>query len=202
MIVSDQILFTPAAIPKITIEDWADWWHIWNMAQPLKKIKNTHNDVFDLNWKGLLLKTKSQANLVYQMPQAPQTLTVQRIIEQVQDHLGISDITICVVENLAPIPYHADHTFAIYEFRSLLWNTYPDPVWQFRYQDTVFDMVLPQETNSFLYLDHVSQHRAQHQNSYTKGLLSVTGITESDSKILHALAIRSAEIYAAHAFRG
>jgi hypothetical protein len=106
------------------------------------------------------------------------------------------------VENLVPIPYHSDHTFAIYEFRSLLWNTYPEPVWQFRYQEEVFDMTLPQDTNSFLYLDHVSQHRARHHSLYTKGLLSVTGIDPVGSRILHTLAKRSAEVYVSHARRG
>jgi hypothetical protein len=195
-----MIIYTPLDIPKIEPNNWDEWWEVWNTySAPLTKTRQNHNQIDHIGkttWKGFdvyrvhdLLKNLH----AYQAPLVPTSPVILDLIEQVKKHCILTPTLIRVIENVIPVDPHSDLSYPNkYEFRSVLWNTYKTPIWNFTYENEVRDMILPEDTNSFYYLDYPVKHASVYNPSYSKGLLLVYGTQKNDTtKIVN----RSVEKY-------
>lgn len=177
---SKMILFTPLDIPKIVPSDWDAWWDLWNNhAQLINKKVTNHNPAFGSPWKGFDLLNEFNHE-VYEAAVAPKHPAADDLIEQVRTHCPFEPTFIRVMENLETIQFHSDVLYPKHEFRSVLWNTYPDSIWMFKYGDIVRQMSLPEDTNSFYYYDYPLKHAAHYDPRYSKGLLIVYGTPKPD----------------------
>lgn len=176
-----MIIYTPLDIPKIEPNNWDEWWDVWNNhAGPVTKTKNNHNYFHKVPpWKGFDLYIVDDAFkkfYSYEARLAPQVPVVLDLVKQIKEHCIFNPTIIRVVENYTHTEPHSDFpTPNIYEFRSVLWNTYPDTMWKFHYNNETRDMILPNDSNSFYYADYPVQHSTSYDPKYSKGLVIVYG---------------------------
>lgn len=176
-----MIIYTPLDIPKLEPINWDQWWDVWNQhATPIVKTRHNHNYSHESPpWRGFDLYRKHDIfkNLhVYEAPLVPQVPVVIDLIKQIKNYCIFEPLLIRVAENLVPVLPHYDYDHnGRYEFRSILWNTYPTPIWQLNYENETREMILPNDTNSFYYLDKPVKHSAIYNPLYSKGLIKVYG---------------------------
>ena len=175
-----MILFTPLDIPKIQPNNWDEWWEFWNkeIAPP------TNSASVAPLWKIVdLYSIKNTQTSTHEYS------VVNDLIEQVHKHCIFEPTLIRVMENLQTIKPHSDNIGSTKEFRSVLWNTYTDPLWTFTYNKQSKKLILPELTNSFYFLDYPMTHDAVYQPGQTKGLLIVYGrLKKNTEQVLTASA--------------
>lgn len=184
-----MIIYTPLDIPKIEPNNWDEWWEVWATAEEVFKHRNTHNNFNkDALWKGLDLYRRTdnfKKYHAYQAPLAPNVPVVQDLVEQIHEHCIFSPLLIRVIENIVPVLPHSDYPFTgKYEFRAMMWDTYKTPTWTFNYNGEDRKLVLPNDTNSFWYLDNPVTHASIYDPKYSKGLLQVYGTPKSNASEL------------------
>lgn len=203
------VLFTPLNIPKIVPNDWEQWWDIWNKntVNLIKKHK-THNSSYgepgvlkgpNNVWKGITLYQSPNSIMTYDCPNLSDTPIAKNISEQVLDNLPCSIMCIRVIENLYGIDFHTDHAMPKQQLRSILWNTYDDPIWNFKLNDEVRELSLPESSNTFFYVDNPLQHSAIHDSTKSKGLLWIYGHRPFEKSITE-LAEASAKKFKQHSW--
>jgi hypothetical protein len=173
-----MILYTPIGIPKLQINDWTEWWDVWNNNTDfINKVSTNHNQTnrdslkgFDLYHDGDPIKYS-----LYKAVMAPKCNVIDNLIEQIFEHVPLVPKLIRVMENTRVIGAHSDYSSPRDEFRAVLWNTYDEPLWEFSYINEKRKLELPEDTNSFYYKDYPLTHSAIHNNDKTKGLLLVYG---------------------------
>lgn len=175
------LIYTPLDIPKIVPNNWDEWWEVWNnYSTSVTKTKQNHNPFNQSKlWKGFDLYRQNDVfkkYTLYETELAPQVSVILDLVEQVKKYCIFEPALIRVMENLITIPPHSDYKMpGHYEFRSILWNTYKTPIWQFTHDHETRDMHIPNDTNSFYYLDHPVQHASIYDSNYSKGLIVVYG---------------------------
>jgi hypothetical protein len=180
-----MLLVCPLAIPKIVPNDWDEWWSTWNTAEIMTKVTTNHNGLA-LKWRGLdLYKVLSDSTLSnYRAPYAEQNSVVLDLCKQVQDSVNFKITLIRVIENLEPISPHSDNFSNTPSIRTFLWNTYKQPVWNFANDSTSYSLTMPDDTNSFYYLDGPIKHSAIYDPNCSKGVLAVYGVPNSNFETL------------------
>lgn len=183
-----MIIYVPLDIPKIEPNNWDEWWEVWHThAFPIKKARSNHNDDPEESpWKGFDLYRKNDSVKrfhVYDAVLAPQVPVVLNLVEQIKTHCIFDPWHIRVIENTIPVDSHSDYDMlGKYEFRSILWNTYQSPIWQFAYESETRDLVMPEDTNSFYYSDKPVKHSSVYSPNFSKGLLKVYGTLKPNAK--------------------
>ena len=177
-----MILMTPLAIPKIEPNNWGQWWEVWNTYSGLvtKENKN-HNDAVG-SWRGMNLYTNSiiKGTTIYSAPTAPKCPVTDDIVNQIRQRIPIVPVVVRVIENLDNVLAHSDHAAPKDELRCLLWNTYTDPVWEFKHLGEARPLILPETTNSFYYKDYPMTHSSKYVSGCSKGILLVYGIVKPE----------------------
>ena len=169
-----MILVCPLNIPKIVPIDWDEWWSTWKGATVMYKATKNHNAT-PLKWLGLDLYKIHDFSTNYRAPYAEQNPTVIDLCKQIKESVKFKITLIRVMENLEPVSPHSDNAINTPSIRTLLWNTYRQPVWKFTNESTSFELSMPNDTNSFYYLDGPIKHSAIHDPNYSKGILAVYG---------------------------
>ena len=169
-----MILVCPLDIPKIVPNDWDEWWSTWKGATVMYKATKNHNAT-PLKWLGLDLYKIHDYSTNYRAPYAEQNPTVIDLCKQIKESVKFKITLIRVIENLEPVSPHSDNAKNTPSIRTLLWNTYRQPVWKFTNESTSFELIMPNDTNSFYYLDGPIKHSAIHDPNYSKGILAVYG---------------------------
>lgn len=194
------VLYTPLDIPKILPNDWDEWWHVWNTSTSnLSKTYDNHNIGANDLWKGVNLYKNPEYKVTYDCADAIPCKVVDNLVEQVFSYIPTKVICIRVIENLQTINYHSDHTYTKQQIRSVLWSNYTDDIWNFKYNSEIKSASIPEDTNTFYYLDHPLEHSAIYDSNKSKGLLVVYGHSSIDTKLLD-LATTSASKYKNHAW--
>lgn len=173
-----MILYTPVNIPKLQINDWTEWWDIWNNnIDFINKVGSNHNQTNRNLLKGFDLYRDGNTMLysLYQAVLAPKCNVIDNLVEQIFEYVPIEPKLIRVMENTAVVGAHSDYSTPKDEFRAILWNTYEEPLWEFAYGPEKKKLCLPSDTNSFYYKDYPLTHSAIYDNTKTKGLLLVYG---------------------------
>ena len=187
------LYYTPLDLPKIEPKNWDKWWEVWNThAAVISKNEKNHNDTYGL-WKGLdlyrdpyMVPKLRAAGLtgvhdpVYNSPYHYQSPVVIDLVHQVISHFPMHVICIRVIENLDVVPPHSDESNPAPNVRSILWSDYTEPIWRFDLEEKSLEMTLPEDTNSFYYLDYPLKHSAIYQPDKTKGVLVVYGVPMKD----------------------
>lgn len=137
--------------------------------------------------------------MTYDCPDLSDTPIAKNISEQVLDNLPCSIMCIRVIENLHSIDFHTDHSVPKQQIRSILWSTYSGSVWDFRLKDEVRSFTLPDDTNTFFYIDKLLEHAAIYDGTKSKGLLWIYGSRPDDSN-LQTLAEDSAKKFKQHSW--
>jgi hypothetical protein len=143
-----------------------------------KAIRN-HNTVSS-NWRGLDLYKIRGHPTSYQAPYAEQNPVVIDLCKQIQDSVKFKIGLIRVIENLETISPHSDNTRNTPSIRTFLWNTYQEPVWNFTNETSSYTLTMPNDTNSFYYLDGPVKHSSKYDPNCSKGLLAVYGEPNND----------------------
>jgi hypothetical protein len=169
-----SILFCPLNIPRIEPKDWDEWWDTWAKSKIMPKVNKNHNKVA-LDWLGLDLYANKDFQTQYEAPLAEQNPTVVDLCKQVTELMNFHITRIRVIENLVPILPHTDNSKNMPNVRSFLWNTYPMPVWTFRDKHETRQLIMPEDSNSFYYLDGAITHESIYDARYSKGVLAVYG---------------------------
>jgi len=183
-----MILYTPINIPKLHINNWNEWWEVWhNHSDFINKVANNHNQTNRDMLRGFdLLHDGNPINYsLYKAVMAPKCNVVDNLIEQIFEHVPLVPKLIRVMENMGVVGAHSDYSRPRDEFRSVLWNTYDEPLWEFAYMNEKRKLHLPDDTNSFYYKDYPLTHSAIHKSDKTKGLLLVYGpLKENHSELI------------------
>ena len=167
---------TPLLVPKITPNNWDEWWDIWNKHSDLvTKAHQNHND-YTGQWRGLDIFTRLDIKNIYSAPQAPESPVITDLIRQIETHIPIILTKVRVIENLEFIPAHSDHHYGKDEIRCFLWNNYEKPVWSFEYENESKQLVLPNDTNCFYYKDYPMKHSSIYERNFSKGIMAIYGI--------------------------
>jgi hypothetical protein len=169
-----MILVCPLDIPKIIPNDWDQWWSTWKQAEVMHKATKNHNAI-PLKWLGLDLYKIHDYSTNYRAPYADQNPTVVDLCRQIKDSVKFKITLIRVIENLDPVGPHSDNTRNTPSIRTFLWNTYQQPVWNFTNETTSYELRMPNDTNSFYYLDGPIKHSSIHNPNYSKGVLAIYG---------------------------
>jgi hypothetical protein len=178
-----MILVCPLAIPKIVPNDWDEWWSTWNAADVMPKVTRNHNNIA-LKWRALDLYKVHDYYSDYRAPYAEQNSVVLDLCKQIQDSVKFKIMLIRVMENLEPIYPHCDNAINTPNIRTFLWNTYKQPVWNFANESTSYALTMPDDTNSFYYLDGPIKHSSIYEPNCSKGVLAVYGVPNSDFESL------------------
>lgn len=173
-----SVLFCPLDIPRIVPQDWDEWWHTWESSKVMPKVNPNHNPVA-VDWLGLDLFVRPGYTTQYEAPVAEQNPTIVDLCKQVFDTMNFRISRIRVIENLVPVLAHTDNSLPTGNIRSFLWNTYEEPVWRFANSKESHKLIMPEETNSFFYLDGVITHEAIYDKNYSKGVLAVYGAPDT-----------------------
>jgi hypothetical protein len=173
-----MILMTPLAIPRIEPKDWDEWWNVWNKYSGLVTKDNENHNNSVGSWRGMNLYTNSvlKNKTIYSAPTAPRCPLTDDIVNQIRNSIPIVPVVVRVIENLDTVPAHSDHAEPKDELRCMLWNTYTEPVWEFKYMGEQKALVLPDTTNSFYYKDYPMTHASKYIPGFSKGILIVYGI--------------------------
>lgn len=194
-----MILYTPLSIPKLEVNNWDEWWSVWNHAQFINKVATNHNSTTRDMLKGFDIYNTGHTRMysLYDAVMAPKCKVVDNLLEQIFEYVPIIPKLIRVMENTGIVPAHSDYAKPRDEFRSVLWNTYDEPIWEFTYNNEARTLELPNDTNSFYYKDYPLKHSAIHNSTKTKGLLLVYGtLKHNHTNIVQA----SAEKYKDYAW--
>jgi len=195
-----MILYTPINIPKLQINDWPEWWDVWNNNLAfINKVATNHNQTNRDMLKGFdLFHDGDPINYsLYKAVMAPKCNVIDNLLEQIFEHVPIVPKLVRVMENTSVVGPHSDYARPHDEFRAVLWNTYDEPLWEFAYGTEKRKLQLPDDTNSFYYKDYPLTHSAIHNINKTKGLLVVYGPIKNN----HTSLIReSAEKYKEYAW--
>jgi len=187
------LYYTPLDIPRIQPKNWDQWWEVWNThSAVIAKNEKNHNDTYGL-WKGLdlyrdpsmVFKLRAAGltgvhNPVYNAPYHYQSSVVIDLVHQVISRFPMHIICIRVIENLDEVPPHSDESSPAPNVRSILWSDYTEPIWRFDLGEKSLEMTLPEDTNSFYYLDYPLKHSAIYRPGNTKGVLVVYGVPMKD----------------------
>jgi hypothetical protein len=187
------LYYTPLDLPKIQPKNWDQWWEVWNTySAVISKNEKNHNDTYGL-WKGLdlyrdpsmVLKLRAAGlrgvhDPVYNAPYHYQSSVVIDLVHQVISRFPMHVICIRVIENLDEVPPHSDESSPAPNVRSILWSDYTEPIWRVDLEEKSLEMKLPDDTNSFYYLDYPLKHSAIYQPGKTKGVLVVYGVPMKD----------------------
>jgi hypothetical protein len=169
-----MILVCPLDIPKIVPNDWDEWWSTWKSADVMHKATKNHNST-PLKWRGLDLYKIHDHSTNYRAPYAEQNPTVVDICRQIQESFKFKITLIRVIENLETIFPHSDNITNTPSIRTFLWNTYQQPVWTFTNDITSYNLNIPDDTNSFYYLDGPIKHSSVYEPNYSKGVVAIYG---------------------------
>jgi hypothetical protein len=169
-----MILVCPLDIPKIVPNDWDEWWSTWKSADVMHKVTKNHN-AMPLKWLGLDLYKIHDYSTNYQAPYADQNPTVVDICRQIRESFKFKITLIRVIENLETIFPHSDNITNTPSIRTFLWNTYQQPVWTFTNNITSYNLKIPNDTNSFYYLDGPIKHSSIYDPNYSKGVVAIYG---------------------------
>ena len=137
---------------------------------------------------------------VYNAPYHYQSPVVIDLVHQVISHFPMHVICIRVIENLDVVPPHSDESNPAPNVRSILWSDYTEPIWRFDLEEKSLEMTLPDDTNSFYYLDYPLKHSAIYQPGKTKGVLVVYGVPMKDK--FKEMTVRSYLKYIDHTWVG
>lgn len=189
----NTLYYTPLDIPKIEPKDWNKWKEVWDThsAVIFKKEAN-HNNAYGL-WRGLDIYRDPQmvpklraAGLtsvhepVYNAPYHYQSPVVIDLAHQIISRMPMHIICIRVIENLDTVDPHSDEFHPTPSVRSILWSDYTEPIWHFDLGEKSLQMTLPEDTNSFYYLDYPLKHGAIHRPGRSKGVIVIYGIPIKD----------------------
>ena len=174
-----MILVCPLDIPKIVPNDWDEWWSTWKSADVMHTATKNHNAT-PLKWRGLDLYKIHDYSTNYRAPYAEQNPTVIDLCRQIQESVKFRITLIRVIENLEPVPSHSDNTKNTPSIRTLLWNTYQQSVWTFTNDITSYKLRMPNDTNSFYYLDGPIMHSSIYDPNYSKGVVAIYGNPAND----------------------
>lgn len=197
---SKTTLYTPLDIPRIEPSNWDEWWSVWNTyAGPAIKVGTNHNTVLEEDtrsmWKGLVLyrdNNQYSDGEVYRLPLAPQLPAVNDIVKQIADAFPNNVYSITVLENLRQVPFHTDSPDTSYHVSTILWSTNTLVNWILLEDNEVHVPKLPDDTNTFAYLDNPMQHCAVHHPTHSTGLIQIKLL---DKSLLKSLIKESTEKY-------
>jgi hypothetical protein len=197
---SKTTLYTPLNIPRIEPNNWDEWWEIWNTSSaPAIKVGTHHNSVLEEDprsmWKGLVLYRDDNQYLngeVYQLPLAPQSPVVNNIVKQITEAFSNNVHSITVLENLRQVPFHTDSPDNSYHVSTILWSTNTLVNWILLEDNEVHVPKLPEDTNTFAYLDNPMQHCAIHYPTHSSGVIQIKLL---DKSLLKSLIKESTEKY-------
>lgn len=178
------ILYTPLDIPKIEPNNWDEWWAVWKTcAETVIKVKNNHNDnrandEANTYWRGLELYRYTEQSdvldqMVYRYARAPDVPVVRDIVKQITNAFPNNVCSIVVLENIREVPFHTDGGQTRPHVRTLLWSSNTLVNWILLDDNVPWPARLPQETNTFAYLDNPMQHCALYYPTHTKGLIQI-----------------------------
>ena len=197
---SKTTLYTPLDIPRIEPSNWDEWWSVWNTyAGPAIKVGTNHNTVLEEDtrsmWKGLVLyrdNNQYSDGEVYRLPLAPQLPAVNDIVKQIADAFPNNVYSITVLENLRQVPFHTDSPDTSYHVSTIIWSTNTLVNWILLEDNEVHVPKLPDDTNTFAYLDNPMQHCAVHHPTHSTGLIQIKLL---DKSLLKSLIKESTEKY-------
>jgi hypothetical protein len=174
-----KILYTPLDIPKIEPNNWDEWWEVWKTYSGTSiQANGSHNGKTSSGqWRSLELYRGTGVNLdnaVHVYPKCPQDIpVVQDLIKKIKEYFPTKVTHLVVLENLAFIKFHSDEIYPAHYIRALLWGTNNKVNWLLKKDTDVKLIELPQDSNTFCYLDFVTKHCADYNPSKSKGLLVI-----------------------------
>lgn len=165
-----MILSTVLNIPRIVPDDWEKWWDVWKEATPLSRSIEGHNKTtvglhcgFDV-YKTASFYPRYQAKFVDLREIYPS------LFEQVMQ-LPLRVKGIRFVQSYGDFPAHTDNTWPSWSVRTMFHCEDPNPQWYFQplnVDEPKRWLELPEESNTWAYLDGRIRHGTIYSESYPK----------------------------------
>jgi len=170
-----MILSTPVKLAYLAPDDWSRWWSIWEEhAQPLHKVNRSPNDRAGLHVgfdfvKVPWFRTSYEASFVDLSTLYPS------LYEKILSTLGFDVLCARFVTSRSNFPAHMDNFIPEWSLRCLFHCTDANSQWYYvdRNNQNRRDLVLPPDSNWWMYLDGKVKHGTTYVPEHPKILLQV-----------------------------
>ena len=173
-----KIISAPLVFPKIEPDSWDEWWNVWNKeAAYVKKINQSHNPLRS-PWIGFDIcvspEKNDYANYHYDFKNINQPELFSKFFSNLDDFpLEINIMR--AASTFVPARPHKDFIEPTFSVRSMLYDSNPKSTWYYLFDNKRTYLTLPEDTNTWIYPDHESQHGSDFDSRYRKILLLFFG---------------------------
>jgi hypothetical protein len=177
------LISAPIKFPIIKPDNWDKWWDIWHKESTfLRKISSNHNSKTQPFWKGFDIYVKEgfdSSECLYKTKNVncPELFPV---LFNNLDKFPVDIYVMRVVSNMAKVLPHSDYNQPIVGIRTLLYDSNVRPNFYYQYEFSKKYQVLPDDSNTWMYNDHLSLHGADYYPEHNKLLIMYYGKIKYD----------------------
>lgn len=175
---SKIIISAPLVFPRIEPNSWEEWWNVWNKESAFTvKTKQTHNDLMS-PWNGFDIWVKpgleNLATKVYNFKNINRPDLFSKLFNNLDKFPIDIDIMRATSSFHAVIP-HNDFIIPTYSVRTMLHDENPAQTWFYVFNKQLRPLLLPNDSNTWIYPDHESKHGTFFKEGYRKILIIYYG---------------------------
>jgi hypothetical protein len=175
---SKIIVSAPIVFPKIEPDSWSEWWDVWNKESEItEKVKQTHNDLTS-PWSGFDIWVKpgfeKTAKEIYNFKNINRPDLFSSLFSNLDNFPLDIDVMRATSSFQTVIP-HKDFEVPTYSVRTMLYDENPKQTWFYMFDNSLKSLLLPDDSNSWIYPDHESRHGSFFKEGYKKILIIYYG---------------------------
>jgi hypothetical protein len=175
---SKIIISAPLVFPRIEPDSWEEWWSVWNKESAFTvKTKQTHNNLMS-PWNGFDIWVKpgfeNKAVDVYNFKNINRPDLFSKLFNNLDEFPIDIDIVRAASSFHAVIP-HNDFIIPTYSIRTMLYDENPAQTWFYIFNKQLRPLLLPDNSNTWIYPDHEAKHGSFFKEGYKKILIIYYG---------------------------
>lgn len=172
---------TPIIFPKVIPNDWGEWNKVWNKYKKFTPKIQITNNPGKVPWIGfdIYVKDGMDANdiIKYKCENINCPDLFNSLFDNI-DKLPIDLYVVRVLQSLAPVSAHSDHSrdSGTHALRSMLYDNNPKETWWYENDNSNKQYLkLPKDTNTWWYSDTNTKHGTDYITGYQKQLIMYRG---------------------------
>jgi hypothetical protein len=173
-----NIISAPLVFPKIEPDSWETWWSIWNKeASVIERVGETPNNLIS-PWTGFDIYVKpgfeENASNSYNFKNINRPDLFPSLLDNI-DKFPVDIDVMRAASSFMPVVPHNDFIVPTYSVRTMLYDENPKQSWYYLFDNKVKNLLLPDNSNTWIYPDHESKHGSFYNSGYKKILILYYG---------------------------